>query len=99
MSKVALFVAAVVVIVLGFLAKGALFTVNEMEQAIVMQFGEPKRVISEPGLSYKIPFVQDVQYYEKRVLNLDPPFETRSLDAGRPGAGERKSLFGSRFEG
>src|SRR3546814_13206591 len=40
-----------------------------------MQFGEPKRVISEPGLSWKIPLLQNVQYYEKRVLNLDPPTE------------------------
>ena len=79
MSKVSLFIVAVVVIVLGLLAKGALFTVSEMEQAIVMQFGEPIRVINEPGLSYKLPLVQDVQYYEKRVLNLDPPFETMLL--------------------
>src|SRR3546814_18821365 len=40
-----------------------------------MQFGEPKRVISEPGLSWKIPLLQNVQYYEKRVMNLDPPAE------------------------
>src|SRR3546814_7081331 len=40
-----------------------------------MQFGEPKRVISEPGLSWKIPLLRNVQYYEKRVLNLDPPAE------------------------
>ena len=79
MSKVSLFIVAVLVIALGLLAKGTLFTVSEMEQAIVMQFGEPKRVINEPGLSYKLPMVQDVQYYEKRVLNLDPPFETMLL--------------------
>ncbi len=79
MSKVSLFIVAVLVIALGLLAKGALFTVSEMEQAIVMQFGEPIRVINEPGLSYKLPMVQDVQYYEKRVLNLDPPFETMLL--------------------
>jgi len=79
MSKVSLFIVAVAVIALGLLAKGALFTVSEMEQAIVMQFGEPIRVINEPGLSYKLPMVQDVQYYEKRVLNLDPPFETMLL--------------------
>ena len=79
MSKVSLFIVAVVVIVLGLVAKGALYTVSEMEQAIVMQFGEPIRVINEPGLSYKLPLVQDVQYYEKRVLNLDPPFETMLL--------------------
>ena len=79
MSKVALFVAAILVIVLGFVAKSALFTVSETEHAIIMQFGDPKRVISEPGLSYKLPFIQDVQYYEKRVLNLDPPTESMLL--------------------
>ncbi len=79
MSKVALFVAAILVIVLGFVAKSALFTVSETEHAIIMQFGDPKRVISEPGLSYKMPFIQDVQYYEKRVLNLDPPTESMLL--------------------
>jgi modulator of FtsH protease HflC len=65
----------IVIVVLGFVAYGALFTVDERQQAIVMQFGEPKRVISEPGLSWKIPLIQNVQYYEKRVLNLDPPGE------------------------
>src|SRR3546814_10345978 len=63
----------IVIVALGLVAYGSLFTVNETQQAIVMQFGEPKRVISEPGLSWKIPLLQNVQYYEKRVLNLDPP--------------------------
>ena len=79
MSKIALFVVAIVVILLGFIAKGALFTVSETEQAIIMQFGDPKRVISEPGLNFKLPLVQDVQYYEKRTLNLDPPTESMLL--------------------
>src|SRR3546814_5079335 len=64
-----------VVVLLGFIAYGSLFTVNETQQAIVMQFGEPKRVITEPGLAWKLPLLQNVQYYEKRVLNLDPPTE------------------------
>lgn len=79
MSKAALLVIAVVVFLLGLVGMSSLFTVSEMEQAIVMQFGEPRRVINEPGIKVKIPFVQDVQYYEKRVLNLDPPFETMLL--------------------
>lgn len=52
-----------------------LFTVHQTEQAIVMQFGEPKREIREPGLSYKIPFIQNLVYYDRRVLELDPPVE------------------------
>ncbi|MPZ08931.1 MAG: protease modulator HflC [Kiloniellaceae bacterium] len=65
----------VVIVVIGLVAYGSLFTVVQTQQAIVMQFGEPKRVITEPGLAWKIPLVQNVQYYEKRVLNLDPPPE------------------------
>ena len=68
-------VIGIVVVVLGLIAYGALFTVSETQQAIVMQFGEPKRVITEPGLAWKWPLLQNVQYYEKRVLNLDPPQE------------------------
>ena len=40
-----------------------------------MQFGEPKKVYTEPGLHWKIPIVQDLARYDKRVLNLDPPVE------------------------
>ena len=69
------FIIGIVVVVLGLVAYGSLFTVSETQQAIVMQFGEPKRVISEPGLAWKVPLLQNVQYYEKRVLNLDPPGE------------------------
>jgi membrane protease subunit HflC len=73
-----LLVGGILVIGAGVLAFLSLFTVNETEHAIVMQFGEPKRVISEPGLKYKH-FWQDVRYYEKRVLNLDPPVESMLL--------------------
>ena len=50
----------------------ALFTVNQTQQALVLQFGEPKRTIQDPGLAFKLPFIQDVIYYEKRVLSLIP---------------------------
>ena len=50
----------------------AVFTVNQTQQALVLQFGEPKRTIQEPGLAFKLPFIQDVLYYEKRVLSLIP---------------------------
>lgn len=63
----ALVVAAVVV------AWGSLFTVSQQQQALVLQFGDPKRAIPEPGLKVKLPFIQDVQYFEKRVLDIDPP--------------------------
>lgn len=75
MGKYANAIIAIVVVGLGLLAYGSLFTVDERQQAIVMQFGEPKRVITEPGLAWKLPLIQNVQYYERRVLNLDPPAE------------------------
>ncbi|WP_299622627.1 protease modulator HflC [Pelagibius sp.] len=75
MGKYLNLIIGLVIVGLGLLAYGTLFTVDEREQAIVMQFGEPKRVISDPGLAWKLPIIQDVQYYEKRVLNLDPPAE------------------------
>jgi membrane protease subunit HflC len=64
-----------VVIVLGFVLSQSLFIVRETEQALVLQFGEPRQVIQEPGLQLKIPFIQQVQFYEKRVLSVDPPVE------------------------
>lgn len=53
----------------------SVFTVHQTEQALVLQFGEAKRVIREPGLKFKTPFVQNVIFYDRRVLDLDPPAE------------------------
>ncbi len=55
-----------------FTIMSALFTVDQTKQALVLQFGEPKRIIQDPGLAIKMPFIQDVEYYEKRVLSLIP---------------------------
>ena len=52
---------------------GGIFIVNQTHQAIVLQFGELKRVHSEPGLKFIIPFIQEVLFYEKRVLDFDLP--------------------------
>lgn len=60
--------AAVVILLLS-----ATYIVYQSEQAIVLQFGEPIRVVREPGLKFKIPFVQNVVFYDARLLNLDPP--------------------------
>ena len=71
MGSIRLFgIALIGLIVVGLY--GALFTVNQTQQALVLQFGEPKRTIQEPGLAIKMPFIQDVVYYEKRVLSLIP---------------------------
>jgi len=46
------------------------FTVDQTQQALVLQFGEPKKLINKPGLNFKIPFIQEVTYFDKRVLSL-----------------------------
>ena len=58
---------------------GAFFIVNETKQAIVLQFGEPRQVISKPGLQFKIPFIQDAVFLDSRMLNLDPQPEEMIL--------------------
>ena len=60
---------------IGFLAYSSVFTVNEIQKAIILQFGDPKRVIQEAGLNFKIPFIQNVVLLDKRILNLDTPSE------------------------
>ena len=64
-------------IVLAILALGffSIFVVKEINQAIVLQFGDPKRIITTPGLQVKIPFIQNVVYLDRRILSLDPPPE------------------------
>lgn len=84
MSKKILLPLGILVIALGVCAFDAFFTVHQTKQAIVLQFGAPKRVISEPGLNIKLPFVQDVRYIEKRVLNFDPDPERVILADQRP---------------
>lgn len=51
------------------------FTVDQAQTAIVVQFGEPQRVVSEPGLGAKWPFVEEVVYFDKRILDLTAPTE------------------------
>jgi membrane protease subunit HflC len=70
MNKTFLTVIAILLVAIGVVASSALFTVYQTEQAIVMQFGKPERVIQEPGLHVKLPFVQDVVFVDKRVLSV-----------------------------
>jgi membrane protease subunit HflC len=63
---------------------GTFFTVYETQQALVLQFGAPKRVIQNPGLHVKIPFVQNVVYVDRRILALDTqPEEVIASDQKR----------------
>ena len=62
----------------------SVFIVKEVNQAIVLQFGDPKRIIIKPGLNFKIPFIQNVVFLDKRILNLDtPPEEVIASDQKR----------------
>jgi membrane protease subunit HflC len=61
----------VIVGALAAVAYFALFIVHQNEQAIVLEFGKPVRIISEAGLYWKIPVVQTVDYFDKRILDLD----------------------------
>jgi len=62
----------------------SIFIVKEINQAIVLQFGDPKRIIEKPGLNFKIPFIQNVVFLDKRILNLDtPPEEVIASDQKR----------------
>ena len=70
-----LIVIAVALVVVGIVATSALFIVDQTEQALVLQFGQPRRVIREPGLWVKRPFLEDVKPYDNRLLDFEPPPE------------------------
>ena len=73
-----------VLAVAGFAVYLSLFVVKEINQAIVLQFGDPKKVIVKPGLQVKIPFIQNVVFLDRRILNLDaPPEEVIASDQKR----------------
>jgi len=67
------FIIALVVVVIGLFLLGAsaLFTVDITQSAIVVQLGKPVRNITEPGLYVKVPFIQEVTYFDNRLLDYD----------------------------
>ncbi len=64
-----------VVTFLVIVGMSSFFTVHQTEKALVLQFGNPVRVITEPGLQFKLPLVQEVVYFDNRILDLEPPQE------------------------
>ena len=73
-----------IIIVLAIITYLSLFTVKEINQAIVLQFGNPKKVVTKAGLQWKIPFVQNVVFLDRRILSLDPsPEEVIASDQKR----------------
>ena len=81
--KLAKFILPVIIVIVLAIYL-SLFTVKEINQAIVLQFGDPKKIISTPGLQVKIPFIQNVVFLDRRILSLDPaPEEVIASDQKR----------------
>jgi membrane protease subunit HflC len=72
MSKLFLAIIGVILVISAIVANSTLFTVHQASQALVLQFGKPVRVERDPGLKFKVPFVQNVEYFDRRILDLDP---------------------------
>ena len=72
------------IILIGVVIFQSLFIVQEISQAIVLQFGDPKKIVTKAGLNFKLPFIQNVVYLDKRILNLDnDPEEVIAADQKR----------------
>jgi membrane protease subunit HflC len=68
----------------AFFLANSIFIVDQNEQALVLQFGKPERVEKNPGLKFKVPFIQNVEYYDKRLLDFDAePKEVIAADQKR----------------
>lgn len=63
---------AIIGALLFFVANSTFFTVHETEQVLVLRFGNPVRVIQEPGLKFKIPMVENLISIDRRILEVDP---------------------------
>ena len=79
MSSGKLLALGVIILFVPFTLSGTLFTVHQTQNAIVLQLGEPKRVVEDPGLHFKLPFIQNVIFYDNRVLDIDPPAQEMPL--------------------
>ena len=72
------------ILLIGVTVFQSLFIVQEISQAIVLQFGDPKKIVTKAGLNFKLPFIQNVVYLDKRILNLDnDPEEVIAADQKR----------------
>ncbi len=73
MNQRALIGVGIAVVVVVTLLFGSFYTVPQTQQALVLQFGDPVRVVRDPGLHMKVPFIQQVSYFDRRVLDYDAP--------------------------
>ena len=75
---------SIVVALIAFVTYSSLFVVDERQKALVLQFGQVADVKEEPGLAFKLPFIQQVVRYDDRILSLDTmPLEVTPLDDRR----------------
>jgi membrane protease subunit HflC len=72
-SGVSGIVALIVVLLLVVVGFGSIYTVRQTEQALVVRLGEPVRVVTDPGLNFKVPFIDSVISIDKRILDLENP--------------------------
>ena len=88
-------IVAVILVVAVIIGYSTFFTVNQTQQALVVRLGKPVRVITEPGLSAKVPFVDSVIYIDKRILSIESPAQEviassqDNANTGADQAGER----------
>jgi modulator of FtsH protease HflC len=75
MNRRLLWAIAAALVVAGIVVTNVLFIVYQTDQALVLEFGQPRRVVREPGLYIKWPFIENVVYYDKRLLDVEPPPE------------------------
>jgi membrane protease subunit HflC len=80
MSQKKIIIAVVLLIVIVIVLAGSLFTVDETEQAVVIQLGKFIREVKQPGLHFKIPLIQTVHKFEARVLEYDAAAEKIMTD-------------------
>jgi membrane protease subunit HflC len=72
----------VVIIVVLLLLSSAVFTVDQRQNAVVLQLGEVKEVVTKSGLHFKWPLIQNVRYFDTRILTFDDPEPLRFLTSG-----------------
>ena len=75
MSKTKQIIVGIAVILVGILLYSSMYTIHQTKQVLVLQLGKFIKKVDQPGLHFKMPFLQNTMSYERRVLEVDPPKE------------------------
>lgn len=81
MNRTFIFIA--VLVIAAITALSSVFVVDERKKALVIQFGQIKRPVEKPGLAFKVPFIQEVEYFDARIQSLDTPSDIFTLSDNR----------------